>query len=305
MQNQNRKPLAELISMTSLPMLLAGLFLYALGPGIVIFRGEMFNWGNFWMGMAIVGLLLLSSFFLTEFYDRLQQIPRNKNLPQANNAEREVGSIPRNTILFIAVTVMTVGAMVTVLLFASEGFNLSIYLILGVSFLLCMALAVPPLRLIKSGYSELIFAVLLTNLFPGFGYLVQTGEMSDVMGVLTFPLTALFLAMMLALSLETYYGDIKAGSQNLMIRLGWQRGMMMHNLLILFAYLLVGIGAVTGTAWALTWPKLLTLPIALFQIFQIWGISRGEKPRWKILRVTAIATFVITLYLQLFTLWVG
>jgi len=51
--------------------------------------------------------------------------------------------------------------------------------------------------------------------------------------------------------------------------------------------------------------KLLTLPIGLFQVWQIWQISRGAKPRWNILKITAYATFAITLYLQTYTLWVG
>jgi len=177
--------------------------------------------------------------------------------------------------------------------------------VLGLAFFLVFAYAVPPFRLVNAGYGELVMAVLLTTLVPALGYLLQAVDMSQLLGMLTFPITALYLAMVLALSLEPYYGDLKAGRQNLMIRLGWQRGMVLHNVLILVAYLLIGIGALIGMAWALTWPRLLTLPIGLFQFWQIWQIGNGAPPRWRLLRLTAIATFAITVYLQAFTLWVG
>lgn len=305
MQITNKTPLAEFIRISSWPYLLAGAFLYALGAGIVVFRGELFNWVNFWLGLAIVLLLLLSSFYLTEFYTRVQNPSRRRQKSLPGKPEDENTVLTRSTFLLAAVATLTAGAMITVLLFSAGAFNPTLLLVLGLAFLLAYIYAVPPFRLVYSGYGEIIMAIILTNLIPALGYILQTGEMSDLLGTLTFPLTALYLAMILAVSLETYYADIKAGRQNLIIRLGWQRGMVFHNLLILIAYLLVGIGAVVGVASALTWPKLLTLPIGLFQVWQIWQISIGAKPRWNLLKITAYATFAITLYLQTFTLWVG
>lgn len=305
MQTPKNTPLAEFIRGSSWLSLLIGAFLYSLGAGIVIFRGEFFNWTNFWLGLAMVILLLMSSFYLNEYFTRLQNPPRRGEKSISDKPGVDDTALKSNIFLLAAITTLTVGAMITVLLFSTGAFNLTVWLILGISFLMAFIYAVPPFRLVNTGYGELIMAVLLTNLFPALSYLLQTGEMSDLLGMLTFPLTALYLAMALALSLESYFSDLKAGHQNLMIRLGWQRGMVLHNVLILVAYLLVGIGALTGMAWALTWPKLLTLPLGLFQAWQIWAISRGAKTRWNLLKLTAYATFGITLYLQVFTLWVG
>lgn len=305
MQTPKNTPLAEFIRGSSWPSLLIGAFLYSLGAGIVVFRGEFFNWTNFWIGLAMLLLLLLSSFYLNEYFTRLQNSPRRGEKSISDESGVDNAALKSNIFLLAAITTLTAGAMITVLLFSTGAFNLIIWLMLGISFLLAFIYAVPPFRLANTGYGELAMAVLLTNLFPALSYLLQTGEMSDLLGMLTFPLTVLYLAMVLALSLETYYSDLKAGRQNLMIRLGWQRGMALHNMLIVAAYLLVGVGAVAGMAWALTWPKLLTLPIGLFQAWQIWAISRGAKPRWNLLKLTAYATFGITLYLQVFTLWVG
>lgn len=298
-----RTPFSDFLRLSSWPSLLTAAFLYSLGGGIVTFRGDLFNWSSFWLGLVIVLMLQLSCAFLTAFYTRLEAFRR----PGMSHDNRDsTGSeMPRGTLMLAAVTTMTVGSMVTVLLFASRAITPTVLVILGLALLLAFVYAVPPFRLVNTGYGDLVMAVLLTTLFPALGYGLQTGEMTSLLGMLSFPLAALYLAMVLALSLETYYGDLKSGKVNLMIRLGWQRGMVLHNILILAAYLLIGIGAVVGMAWALTWPRLLTLPIGLFQFWQIWQIGNGAKPRWTLLRITAIATFAITVYLQAFTLWVG
>ena len=296
--------MADFLSISSWPNLLAGALLYVLGAGIVVYRGDLFDWRNFWLGLALVVLLQLSCSYLTTYYTRLQ----SPILDRAADSEDSSGDripLSRGMLLLLAISTLTAGAMVTVSLLAVDAITPAVVLVLGLAFILAFAYAVPPFRLVYTGYGELVMAILLTNLVPALGYLLQAGEMTSLLGTLTFPLTALYLAMLLALSLESYYADIKAGKQTLMVRLGWQRGMFLHNVLILIAYLLIGIGMLLNMAWALTWPRLLTLPIGLFQFWHIWQISNGGKTRWKLLRITAIATFAITVYLQAFTLWVG
>jgi 1,4-dihydroxy-2-naphthoate octaprenyltransferase len=145
----------------------------------------------------------------------------------------------------------------------------------------------------------------LVCITPALAYALQTGETHRLLILLTFPLTAMCIAMLLADELETYYADIKAGRKTLMVAVGWQRGMSLHNILILFSYLLVGLAAALKLPWSLTWPMLATLPVGLFQIWQMWQISNGQKPRWRLLRMTAYASFGIMAYLVAFTLWIG
>jgi 1,4-dihydroxy-2-naphthoate octaprenyltransferase len=227
-------------------------------------------------------------------------VERSANKPDPEQQARAA----RNIYLLAAITTLTIGAMLTVLLLAQGNLTPGALVILGIGLLLGFFYAVPPFKLAYSGYGELVAAVLLTNLVPAFAYLLQEGELIEILGVLTLPLTTLYLALTLATSLEHYFEQIKRGQQNLMIRLGWQRGMFLHNLCILLAYLTIGLGVFFGVPWTLTWPRLLTLPIGLFQIWQIWQIGIGAKPRWRLLRITAYATFAITAYLLGLTLWV-
>lgn len=304
MEKPERTPLLEFFRISRPLGLLAGLLLYALGVGIVVYRGQRVDWSIYWLGQGCVTMLQLSSSYLLEYYDRLAEVPRRREGIANPLRSQQEARAARNIYLLAAITTLTIGAMLTVLLVTRGVLSPASYIILALAFFFAFFYSVPPLRLARKGYGELVAAVLLTNLTPAFAYLLQDNEFMNVLGVITLPLTILFLAMSLATSLETYYQEIKAGRQNLMTRIGWQGGMFLHNLCIFVAYLTMGLTTVFGLPWSLSWPRLLTLPVGLFQVWQIWRIGNGAKPQWRLLRVTAYATFAITVYLQAFTMWV-
>jgi 1,4-dihydroxy-2-naphthoate octaprenyltransferase len=284
--------------------LLAGIILYAMGGGIVHYLGFSINWPVYFLGQAVVTLLLISSYYLKAYYDLLDQ-PLKRRRPKVDPEEDEdvPVEVPRPVVLQIAITTLSVGAVVTVLLLAQGVFNLATLIIMGVAFFVSFFYSVPPLRLVYTGYGELIQAFLITNLVPTLAFLFQTGDFHRLLVMLTFPLTMLYLAMTLALSLPSYIEQMRQNRDTLMMRLGWQRGMFMHNLLIFIAYLLLGMAALFGLPWFLTWPGLLTFPLGMFQVWQMTRIANGYPPRWRLLMLTAISLLGLTAYLIALALW--
>lgn len=288
----------------SRPWMLAGTVLfYAIGAGIADFLGTRIDLAVYLLGQACVLLLALSSAYLSEYFSMLEYPLLKRGQNSANRAEEFLRL--RNALIQAAAVVLTVGAVLTVMLFTRGAGNLAVILFLGAAFLLAFFYAVPPLRLARSGYGELVTALFLTAITPAIAYALQSAETHRLVILLTFPLTAMCIAMILAIELETYFSDIKEGRKTLMVAIGWQRGMSLHNILVLFSYLLVGLAAVLKLPWPLTWPLLATLPIGLFQIWQMWQIGNGQKPRWRLLRMTAFASFGIMAYLIAFALWTG
>ncbi len=286
------------------PWLLAGtLLFYAIGAGIAHFLGTRIDLAVYILGQACVLLLVLSSAYLSEYVAMLEYPVLKRGQNGANRAEEFLRL--RNALVQAAAVALTVGAVLTVMLFARGAVNLPAILFLGTAFLLPFFYAVPPMRLARSGYGELVTALFLTGITPALAYALQTGETHRLLILLTFPLTAICIAMLLANDLETYYTDIKDGRKTLMVAVGWQRGMSLHNILVLFSYLLVGLAAVLKLPWPLAWPMLATMPVGLFQIWQMWQINNGVKPRWRLLRMTAYASFGIMAYLVAFALWTG
>jgi len=292
--NTAPSPLRTILTAARPWSLLAAALMYVLGGGIAHFLGVVLDWTVFWLGLATVVLLMAGSRLLRAYYD-IQLAP----IQRRREEQRRLGL----TQLQAAVTLLAVGAALTVLLIIQGSVNLTAYVFLGLAFLLAFFYGVPPLRLASSGYSELSSALLITNLVPALAFLFQTGSVHRLLVMTTFPLTALYLAMTLAQSLEHYYADIKEGNGNLMTRMGWQSGMNLHNLLVPGAFLLLGVAALLGMPWSLTWPPLLTLPLAGFQVWQMVQLMSGGKTRWRLLNLTAAATFVIAAYLISLALW--
>jgi 1,4-dihydroxy-2-naphthoate octaprenyltransferase len=111
--------------------------------------------------------------------------------------------------------------------------------------------------------------------------------------------------MSLAIALPGYADDVKYNRQTLLVRLGWQRGMTLHNIVILLAYVVLGLAAAFGLPWPLAWPGLLTLPVGIFQIWQILQIGNGARPNWRLTRITAMSTLALTSYMLAYALWTG
>lgn len=304
-------PLVQFLRASNPLGLLAGALFYALGAGVVAFRNQPISWVDYWLGQACITLLQMSSAFLKAYYDWVEEPPTPPILQESPPEKGEESQpsatlLPRMALLQAGLTTLSIGAAVTVLLLARGALSGSALVILGFAFALAFFYSVPPVRLAYTGYGELAMAILITNLTPAFAFMLLAHELDvRLLGLLTFPFSLLYLAMALAVSLEHYYRDFKRGHRTMMVRLGWQRGMALHNLLVPLAYLLIGFAALLGLSWRLAWPAMLTLPIGAFQVWQMWQIGNGAPPRWPILRLTAYASLGVTAYLITFSLWVG
>jgi len=285
--------------------LLFGILMFGLGLGIVNYLGKPIDFITYIVAQACVTLLQVSGHLLDGVFKLLEKGPfRNPGSKSDDASPRSITQIGR-ILLELAVVTLTGAAILTIVLITANHIDGTAIFILGLIFIFVILYAVPPFRLVSSGYGELINAIILVNLFPAFAYLSQVGEWHRLIPMFTFPLTGLFLAMMLALSLISYSDDVKKGEVNLMARLSWQRGMVLHNYLILFAYLILTVALLLGLPWSLYWPGLVTLPLGLYQIFQMRQIAAGVKPNWRILRITAIALPTLTAYFFAITLWIG
>ncbi len=295
-ENPTPSPAHELLRIAHPWVLLICLLTYTLGAGIANYLGAQIYWPTYITGQAAVLILLLSSYFLREFFDRppMLELPAKPGDPPR---------LLRGHLFVITATLLTIGAVLTVLLLARGALNPSAFVILGLAFLLAMAYALPPPRLAHTGYGELVTAIFIANLTPALAFLLQYGEFHRLLAFVTFPLTFLILATALALRMETYAGDVREDRKNMLTRLGWQRGIAIHNMLILIGFLVLGTAALAGLPWNLTWPGLLGLPIGIFQIIQMQAIANGAKTRWRMLAITAAATVALTTYFINLALW--
>jgi 1,4-dihydroxy-2-naphthoate octaprenyltransferase len=121
--------------------------------------------------------------------------------------------------------------------------------------------------------------------------------------MVAFPLTTLYIGMLLALELPDYASDMAQGKRPILVRIGWQRGMILHNLLILISFVILGMAFIFGLPLNVAWPVILVLPFGLFQIWQMNRIADGVKPNWNLLLLSAISTFSLAAYILTYAFW--
>jgi len=284
--------------------LLGAALVYALGVGIARYLGVTIDWGLYLLGQAYVTALQLSAQYLNEYFDAPGDIQnQNRTLFSGGSGAIGPGKLSRNTALIAAVTTLTFLASISVVLFQQAPVSPLLILVMVVSFFGALFYSTPPVRLADSGYGELTTSILVANLVPAFAFIIQFHDFHRLVMMSTFPLTALHLAMMVVFELPDYAADLRQEKQNLLIRLGWQRAMSLHNLLILSAFLLLGISIWSGLPLAIALPAFLPLPLGFLQIWQMRRIAAGARPNWTTLNLTAVVLFISMVYLLAFAFW--
>jgi 1,4-dihydroxy-2-naphthoate octaprenyltransferase len=286
--------------------LLGAAVFYALGAGIAHYLGYEINIEVYLLGQIWVALCQLTAQYLNEYFNaEADQKNLNRTFLTGGSGSVGPGKLSRQVALYAAFTSLAILASVTVLLFSQMTLVFPILMIMVFALIVSIFYSTPPVSLEGSGYGELAVSVLVAFFTPAFAYLLQTGEWHRLVAMSSFPLTALHLAMLLALQLPDYANDFKFNKQTLMIRLGWQNGMVLHNVLILSAFLLLSMNRMFGYPWFATLAGLLAFPIGIFQIWQMRQISSGLKPNWNALTVGSVAVLLVTAYLITFSFWIN
>jgi hypothetical protein len=288
-------------------LLLAGLLTYTLGLGVVHYLGITIDWQNALLGSTLVLFLLISKHFLSAFFSYPEELPSANFSKEIKGDEPDfvqLKEMPQNLLLQVGLVALAAGAGVTFALFFHKAINWPELLALGIALALAFVAAIPPLRLERRGYGELIEAILVCNLFPAIAFLLQNSSLSGMVGMMTFPLTFVYLAMKVANSLEYFAYGVKHKSGSMLVLMGWQRAMSLHNLSILLGFLLVGGFVLLRVPWQVAWSIFLALPLGLLEIFQVQRIADGAKPHWWMLRLNALSTFAVMAYLTAVSLWV-
>ena len=295
----------RLLILLSRPLfLLGGALVYGLGVGIARYLGAPIDWSLYIIGQAYVTTMQLSAQYLNEYFDAPadQQNPHRTPFSGGSGAVGE-GKLSQETVMWAALTALTVLASLTVVLISVVQLTPLLVTLVVLAFAGSFFYSTPPVRLSQTGYGELSTSILVANMVPIFAFVLQTGEMHRLLVMSTFPLTTLHLAMMIVFEFPDFLNDLKFEKLTLLVRVGWERGMVLHNILILTTFLLLGLAATFGLPWAIALPAFIPLPIGLLQIWQMRRIAAGGKPNWTTMAFTAVVLFGSVTYLLAFTYW--
>jgi 1,4-dihydroxy-2-naphthoate octaprenyltransferase len=287
------------------PLFLLGVaVVFALGAGIASYLGAQINWKAYLLGQAWVSLLQLSTQYFNEYYNAPADLVNpNRTWLTGGSGALGPGKLPRRVALMAALVCMAFLASLTVLVIAQLSPPPEAFLIMSLAFLGAFFYSNPPVNLEKTGYGELTTSVLVGFMVPAFAFILQYGELHRLVAMCAFPMVAAHMAMLLAFDLPDYGNDVKFEKRTLMVRLGWQNGMLLHNILILSIYLLLLTARAQGLPIFALAAGFLTLPIGLFQIWQMRQIANGARVNWNALTIGAVSLFAALAYFLAYAFW--
>lgn len=277
-----------------LHLLLAALT-YFLGASIANYLGKPFRADSFWFGLIAVLLSQASMNLLAEVFR-----PANEAIIQGESRKDRL--MLRNNALYISIAALTANAVIAFILYNNNHLSVSAFFFLLLSLILILTYAIPPFRFINRGFGEFVLAAHIAYVIPSIGYILQSDETHRFLFI-SIPLTFLAFAYFIVMNFPTFAADSKYNRSTLLTRLGWERAVPLHHLFVLFAYFFFAISPAFGLSLSLLWPAFLTLPFALFQIFQLRNLSLGAPTNWTLLTVTALSVFGLTAYFLSLTFW--
>jgi len=277
-----------------LHLLLAALT-YFLGASIANYLGKPFRTDSFWLGLIAVLLAQASMNLLAEVF-------RPSNEAIVDGETRKDRLALRNNALNISIAALTANVVIAFILYNNNHFSIAAFFFLLLSLVLILAYAIPPFRFVNRGFGEFFLAAHMAYIIPSIAYTLQSDETHRFL-LITIPLTFLAFAYFIVMDFPSFASDSKYNRSTLLTRLGWERAIPLHHLFVLFAYLFFVAVPVFGLSLSLFWPAFLTLPFALFQIFQLRNLSLGAPVNWTLLTATALSVFGLTTYFLSLTFW--
>jgi 1,4-dihydroxy-2-naphthoate octaprenyltransferase len=286
--------------------ILSAVLTYLLGIAVAHYLTGQIDWNALFIGLVWIVLLLIGTQYLNEYFDPsvTLEITTRKHTP-FSGITGAVGStkLPRTAAFWAGLTCYAISASFTVIILQNSRLNQSILFLLGVILLGELLFALPPFRLVSSGYGELVMSIINVGLIPAIAFLMQGHDFHRLLAMVVFPLTVLYMSTLLAIEFPDYASDIKHAKRSMLMRIGWQRGMILHNGLILIGFALVAISFVLGLPLSVGWPIIFVIPIGLYQIWMMVRIADGAKPNWNLLILVAISTFGLAAYIYTFAFW--
>jgi 1,4-dihydroxy-2-naphthoate octaprenyltransferase len=270
---------------------------YFLGASIANYLGKPFRIDSFWLGLIAVVLAQASMHLLAEVF-------RPYNEPIVEGETRKDRLTIRNNALYISIACLTADAVIAFLLYFAGHLSVAAFFLLLLSLSLILMYSIPPFRFVNRGFGEFAVAMHLAYVIPSIGYILQADQTHRFL-LITIPLSLLALAYFIVMDFPAFATDTKYNRSTLLTRLGWERVVPLHHFFVLLAYLLFLMLAspAVGLSLSLLWPAFLTLPFAVFQIFQLRNIALGARANWNLLTVTALSVFGLTVYFLSLTFW--
>ena len=269
----DRRTLVAFVKLGRPHFLVGGFVLYGLGAALAIAGGAALAPVRYLLGQAVVTATQLGTHYANDFFD-LAADRANATPTRWSGGSRVLpaGALDPRLALVTAVALYGAAAGAALALAASAPGPAGVLALALAMITLAWAYSAPPLRLCARGLGEAATAAVVTVLVPLFGYRLQAGAVSPVIGLAVVVPAALQFAMLLAIEFPDAAGDAAVGKRTLVVRLGAPAAARLYAAVTIAAFGALPLAALAGLPAEVALAPLALAPVGLWQA---WRVARG------------------------------
>jgi 1,4-dihydroxy-2-naphthoate octaprenyltransferase len=275
---------------------------YFLGAGIFRYLGGRIEWNTLAVGLTFILLSNLSEWFLNKYFE-YKQLPIQFLKTQFQDLTRDEFDYYIKALFLIGIMSFVCASVLFFSMIIIHSVNSLSIFVMSLIFLSTVAYSVPPIRLAEKGWGDILLVIGFAIITPAFAYSLQENGFHRLIAIISIPLFTLLLTTFISSGFPGYLQGMVSGKMSLLLFLQWNTGIVVHNILVLLTYLILGIGVLSGLPFPLALPFLIGLPFALISIYELSRIQNAQKPNWLVLITGSFGSIVCTLCLLLFALW--
>lgn len=275
------------------PMLI--LFSLALAATVLDYSG-----GRLGVMKAMLSLLFILLLWVAQ--SAFEMYALNGNIRHG----KDVDGIPLRNWLIIGGAALAALAMLVFMMMLNGMLTVVGWLLLVVMLVLALIPVVEPYRQKLLPYREFIKAVLFFGMMPVWFFVVCTGALHRLSALTAFPVVALGTSYLIV----EHFAKVNHASKinqkaGLLNTAGWKTAMLIHNSLVLIGFLFISLAMALGLTWKIALPALSGLIPGVIQIITMIRVGQGAKPVWRFIRLNALITVSMTIYMLMFGFWLN
>jgi 1,4-dihydroxy-2-naphthoate octaprenyltransferase len=260
--------------------LLGGALLFALGSAAA---GDI-SWFDYALGQAMVTSMQITAHFVNEYADlEADRAVDRRTVFSGGSGVLVSGDLQPEVAVRAAWASTTIGVILAALVAGGSPLAAGLGLIaLAVSW----GYSMPPIRLLGTGWGELVASLVVVVAVPVTGWAVQQAPASSALWWAAGILLPVHMAMMLAFELPDIESDTATGKRVLGVRLGEARSGRLITIMLLLAAVIAVIGvAVGGIAEGAVW----AVSAAMIPALLLLGAIRNRN--YAATTLAAVSTF--------------
>jgi len=224
--------------LSRLPFLSVMLLPYILGALLAGRFSGMFHWPIFWLGMLGAVSVQLIAHYSGEIYDlaedRLSVVLEKNFFTGGSQVMVENLVSPKKVRILIGVVLFLSMAAGLILQFYFKAGKWT--LLLGSSGIICAFFySRPPLRWVSRGFGEVLIAYAFGWLSINAGFYLQAGRFDILPTWISLPVACSVANIILINEYPDYPADKQVFKQNILVRIGKERGAQLYTLLVICA----------------------------------------------------------------------